>query len=157
MKGKDRVVEALNELLTLELTIVNQYFLHSRMCESWGYGGLAARLRETSMEEMRDAEELIDRILFLEGLPNMQRLGPVTVGETVPEQLEIQLEGEKRALTILAECVTLAEKEGDAASREFFAGRLQEEERHLDWLETQLALIHRLGEENYLAQQIRAD
>jgi bacterioferritin len=157
MKGNDRVIEALNELLTLELTIVNQYFLHSRMCENWGYRGLGARLRQTAMEEMKDAEELIDRILLLEGVPNMQRLGPVTIGETVPEQLEIQIEGEKRALTLLADGVTLAEKEGDAASREFLARRLEEEERHLDWLETQLALIRRVGEENYLAQQIRGD
>jgi bacterioferritin len=155
MRGSERVIESLNELLTLELTIVNQYFLHSRMCESWGYRLLAARLRETAMEEMRDAEELIDRILFMEGIPNMQRLGPVTIGETVAEQLELQFEGEKRALELLADGVATAEKEGDTASREFFAGRLAEEESHLDWLETQLALIRQVGEANYLAQQIR--
>jgi bacterioferritin len=157
MRGSERVIEALNELLTLELTVVNQYFLHSRMCENWGYRLLAARLRDTAMEEMKDAEELIDRILFLEGVPNMQRLGPVTIGETVPEQLEIQLQGETRALKILADGVATAEKEGDAASREFFAGRLEEEEGHVDWLETELGLIRQVGEANYLAQQIRGE
>jgi bacterioferritin len=157
MRGSERVIETLNELLTLELTIVNQYFLHSRMCENWGYRLLAGRLRDTAMEEMKDAEELIDRILFLEGVPNMQRLGPVTIGETVPEQLEIQVEGERRALQLLAEGVAVGEKEGDAASREFFAGRLEEEERHLDWLESQLGLIRQVGETNYLAQQIRTE
>ncbi len=157
MRGSERVIEALNELLTLELTIINQYFLHSRMCEAWGYRLLAARLRHTAMEEMKDAEEIIDRILFLEGVPNMQRLGPVTVGETVPEQLELQLEGERRALQLLAEGAATAEQEGDAASREFFAGRLEEEERHVDWLETELALIRQVGETNYLAQQIRGE
>jgi bacterioferritin len=155
MRGSERVVESLNELLTLELTIINQYFLHSRMCQNWGYRHLAARLRETAMEEMNDAEEIIDRILFLEGVPNMQRLGPVTIGETVPEQLQLQLDGEQRALELLAEGVTVADGEGDRASREFFAARLQEEERHLDWLETELALIRQVGEANYLAQQIR--
>ena len=156
MRGSKPVVEALNELLTLELTIINQYFVHSRMCESWGFPLLAARLRDTAMEEMKDAEEIIDRILFLEGLPNMQRLGPVRVGETVPEQLGLQVEAERQALQLLARGVATAEKEGDAASREFFAGRLREEEGHLDWLETELGLIQRVGEANYLAQQIRA-
>jgi bacterioferritin len=155
MRGSERVVESLNELLTLELTIINQYFLHSRMCQSWGYRHLAGRLRETAMEEMSDAEEIIDRILFLEGVPNMQRLGPVTIGETVPEQLQLQLDGERRALELLAEGVTIADGEGDRASQEFFAARLQEEERHVDWLETELALIRQVGEANYLAQQIR--
>jgi bacterioferritin len=157
MRGSERVIETLNELLTLELTIINQYFLHSRMCENWGYRLLAARLRETAMEEMKDAEELIDRILFLEGVPNMQRLGPVTVGEAVPEQLEIQVDGERRALNLLAQGVATAEKAGDAASREFFASRLEEEEGHVDWLETELGLIRQVGEANYLAQQIRGE
>ena len=98
MRGNERVTDALNELLTLELTVVNQYFVHSKMCENWGYARLAAKLREIALEEMRDAEEIIDRILFLDGVPNMQRLGSVTVGETVPEQFRIALEGEHRAL-----------------------------------------------------------
>jgi bacterioferritin len=157
MKGNDRVVEALNELLTLELTVINQYFLHSKMCEDWGYARLAARFRAVSREEMDDAEELIERILFLEGIPNMQRLGPVTIGETVPEQLRIHLDAENRALALLAQGISAADEAGDKASREFFAGRLQEEERHLNWLETQLSLLEQVGETNYLAQQIAGE
>lgn len=156
MKGSERVVEALNDLLTLELTVINQYFVHSKMCENWGLERLAARFREIAMEEMRDAEEIIDRILFLEGLPNMQRLGVVTVGETVTEQFRIQLEGERQALQILGDAVAVSLEEGDQASREFFAGRLPEEEEHVDWLETQLSLLEQVGEGHYLAQHIRS-
>lgn len=154
MKGSERVVEALNELLTLELTVINQYFLHSKMCQSWGYPRLAARLRAVSREEMDDAEEIIDRILFLEGVPNMQRIGPVVIGETVPEQLRLQADAERQALTLLQRGIDASMEAGDTASREFFAGRLQEEEQHLDWLETQLELLDKVGEANYLAQQI---
>lgn len=157
MKGNERVIEVLNGLLSFELTAINQYFLHSRMCQNWGYGRLAARLREISRDEMDDAEEIIDRLLFLEAVPNVQRLEPVRIGETVPEQLQIQLEAERRALSILAEGIDAADEAGDRASREFFAGRLQEEEEHLDWLETQLELIEQVGETNYLAQQIRGE
>jgi bacterioferritin len=156
MKGNDRVIEVLNELLTFELTAINQYFLHSRMCDNWGYDRLSARLREISREEMDDAEEIIDRILFLEGVPNMQRLEPVRIGETVSEQLRLQAESEQRALSILGQGVAAADEAGDRASREFFAARLQEEEGHLDWLETQLGLIDQIGEGNYLTQQIVA-
>ena len=154
MRGNQRVIDALNELLTLELTVVNQYFVHSKMCENWGYARLAAKLREIAFEEMRDAEEIIDRILFLDGVPNMQRLGSVTVGETVPEQFRIALEGEHRALELLRGGISIALEEGDEASREFFAGRLLEEEGHVDFAETQLGLIEQLGEANYLAQQL---
>lgn len=154
MKGSERVIEQLNELLTLELTVINQYFTHAKMCENWGYARLAKRLRDVAVEEMKDAEEIIERILFLEGVPNMQRLGPVTLGERVPEQLRIQLEGERQALTILAKGVTTSLEVGDQASREFFASRLPEEEGHVDWLETQLSIIEQVGEELYLAQQI---
>lgn len=154
MKGSGRVTDTLNELLTLELTVINQYFLHSRMCENWGYRRLAKRFRDVAFEEMKDAERIIDRVLFLEGLPNMQRMGAVTIGETVPEQLRIQVEGERQALRILAEGIKVAVEEGDEASREFFAGSLLEEEEHVDWLETELSLIERVGEANYLAQQI---
>jgi bacterioferritin len=157
MKGNDRVIDALNELLTLELTAINQYFLHSKMCEDWGYARLAARFREVSREEMDDAEEIIARILLLEGVPNMQRLGPVTIGETVPEQLRLQLDTEKRALELLAAGIATSDEGGDQASREFFATRLQEEEEHASWLEAQLFLLEKVGEENYLAQQIRSE
>jgi bacterioferritin len=155
MKGSGRVNDALNELLTLELTVVNQYFLHSRMCENWGYRRLAKRFRDVAFEEMKDAETIIDRVLLLEGVPNMQRLGAVTIGESVPEQLRILLEGERRALKVLADGIKVSVEEGDEASREFFAGSLLGEEAHADWLETELSLIERVGEANYLAQQIR--
>ena len=154
MEGSARVIDALNELLSLELTVINQYFLHSKMCENWGLGRLAKRLREVAFEEMKDAERIIDRILFLDGLPNMQRLGTVKIGENVPEQLRIQLEGERQALNVLAGGIRVALEEGDEASREFFAGSLLEEEEHADWLETELSLIGQVGEANYLAQQI---
>ena len=124
MKGNAKLIEMLNEILTGELTSVNQYFVHAKMCENWGYARLAAKLREIAFEEMRDAEEIIDRILFLDGVPNMQRLGSVTVGETVPEQFRIALEGEHRALELLRGGISIALEEGDEASREFFAGRL---------------------------------
>jgi bacterioferritin len=154
MKGNEKVTEALNELLTLELTVINQYFLHSKMCQDWGYPRLAARFRAVSREEMDDAEEIIDRILFLDGVPNMQRLGPVTIGQHVPEQLQIQLEAERQALELLAKGIAVSDEAGDKASREFFAARLQEEENHVNWLETQLSLLEQVGEANYLAQQI---
>jgi bacterioferritin len=154
MRGNERVIEALNELLTLELTVINQYFLHSKMCDDWGYARLAARFRAVSREEMDDAEEIIERILFLEGLPNMQRLGAVSIGESVPEQLRLQLEAERRALELLAKGIAVSDEAGDTSSREFLAGRLQEEEDHVSWLETQLNLLEQVGEPNYLAQQI---
>jgi bacterioferritin len=156
VQGSPRVIEALNELLTLELTVVNQYFVHSKMCHNWGYAKLASKQREIAMDEMRDAEEIIDRILFLEGVPNMQRLGSVTVGETVGEQFRVALDGEHRALELLRGGITIALEEGDEASREFFAARLLEEEGHVDYAETQLGLIEQLGEANYLAQQLDA-
>jgi bacterioferritin len=154
MKGNGRVTEALNDLLTLELTVINQYFLHSKMCENWGYRRLAKRFRDVAIEEMKDAERIIDRILFLGGVPNLQRLGAVTIGESVPEQLQIQLEGERQALKVLADGIKVSLEEGDDASREFFAGSLLEEEEHADRLETELSLIGQVGEANYLAQQI---
>src|SRR5215207_11229331 len=144
MKGNDRVIDALNELLTLELTVVNQYFLHSRMCENWGYRRLETRFREIAFEEMKDAERIIDRILLLEGVPNMQRLGAVTIGESVPEMFRIGLDGERQALKILGDGIKVSLDEGDDASREFFAGSLLEEEEHADWNETELSLIERV-------------
>jgi len=154
VRGNQKVIEALNDLLTLELTVVNQYFVHSKMCESWGYTRVAAKQRAIAMDEMRDAEAIIDRILFLDGVPNMQRLEPVLVGETVPEQFRIALDAEVRAIEILGRGIAASQEVGDDASREFFAGRLLEEEAHVDYAETQLGLIERLGETSYLAQQL---
>jgi bacterioferritin len=156
MQASQQVIDALNELLTLELTVINQYFVHAKMCENWGYPPLASKAREIAMEEMHDAEAIIERILFLDGVPNVQRLNPVSVGETVTEQFRIALAAEQQALQLLHAGIRTCEEAGDQATREFFAGRLLEEEEHVDHAETQLGLIERLGEDAYLAQQIRS-
>lgn len=154
MKGSQRVLQALNQLLALELAAVNQYFVHAKMCENWGYDALAHHFRDTSLEEMKDVEAIVHRILFLEGMPAMQQL-PVTTGGSVAEQVRADLETENRAIKLLHEGVAASLEDGDQASREFFASRLPDEEGHADWLETQLSLIDQIGEEHYLAQQIR--
>jgi len=154
MKGNARIVESLNELLTLELTAVNQYFVHSKMCENWGFTKLAAKFREDSMAEMKDAEDLIERVLLLEGVPNVQRLGSVVIGENVPEQLQLAAETERSALKLLQDIIAACEEEDDDNTRVFLEPSLREEESHLDWLETQIELIRQVGEQNYLAQQI---
>jgi bacterioferritin len=154
MKGDARVIDALNDLLTLELTVVNQYFVHSKMCQNWGFTKLATRFRDDAMAEMRDAEEIIDRILYFEGVPNVQRLGTVALGEDVHEQLKLAAEAERGAIDLLTRCIKISDEAGDEATREFLAPKLPEEESHLDWLETQLSLIGQVGIENYLAQQI---
>lgn len=155
MQGNAQVLETLNRLLTLELTAINQYFVHTKMCANWGYDRLGEHLRKIALEEMHDAEEIIERILFLDGVPNLQRLEPLPVGENVSEQLRLGLETELRAVAMISEGVKVCLDVGDQATREFLAGRLQEEEGHVDWLETQLSLLGQLGEANYLAQQIR--
>jgi len=155
MRGSQRVIDALNALLRLELAAINQYFAHSKMSENWGYERLAKHLRETAMEEMHDADEIIGRILFLEGAPSIQMADPVPIGSSVPEQIQLALDTERRAIAILGDGIAAAVEEGDQASREFFAGRLQEEERHVDWAETQLGLIEQLGIANYLTQQLK--
>jgi bacterioferritin len=155
MKGSEKVVAALNGLLALELTAVYQYFAHAKMCENWGYQALAAHLRQTSLEEMKDAEEIMDRILFLDGIPRMQQ-DQVVVGTSVPDLIKMALDLELRALSLLRDGIAVAVEEGDQASREFFAARLADEEQHVDWAETQLSLISHLGESDYLAQQLRA-
>jgi bacterioferritin len=156
MTGDDDVVELLNDVLTGELTAINQYFIDTKMCANWGYERLAAIVREESMEEMRDAEALIDRILYLDGIPNLQRLGSVRIGETVPEQLTLALEQERLAITRLNQGIALCSERGDHGSRELLDKILHGEEEHASWLETQLALIAALGEAQYLAQQVNA-
>ena len=156
MKGSEEVLALLNECLTAELTAVNQYFMDAKMCQSWGYERLAGRFREDSLDEMRDAEQLIDRILYLEGLPNLQRLGSVRVGETVPEKLTLALDLEKAAIDRLNRGVAACTANGDNGSRELLQRILEGEEEHADWLETQLALITQIGDANYLAQEVRA-
>lgn len=154
MKGDDRVIELLNEVLTIELTAVNQYFLNSKMCEDWGILRLAGRFRDLAFDEMRDVEELIERILFLEGLPNMQRLGSVAVGEDPIEQLRLGHEAEQHARDTLARGVELAVEVGDHGSREMLAQMLEEEEQHLDWYEVTFDAIDRVGEQAWLQEQL---
>jgi bacterioferritin len=155
MKGHDQVVELLNEVLTAELTAVNQYFIHARMCQNWGYDRLWQKVRAESIGEMKHADELIARILYLEGLPNLQRLGKVNVGQTVPEQLRLDLGVEKEAVKVLNRGIELARSVGDNGSRELLERILIAEEQHADWIESQLTLIAQVGEPNYLAQQIQ--
>jgi bacterioferritin len=154
MKGAEAVVELLNEVLTAELTAINQYFVDAKMCENWGYAALAARIRADSIDEMGDAEKLIERILYLEGMPNLQRLGSVKVGETVPEKLSLALALETDAIRRLNQGIAVCTEAGDNGSRELLVTILEGEEEHADWLEAQLLLIEQLGEALYLAQQV---
>jgi len=155
MKGDADVIELLNEVLTAELTAVNQYFLDSRMLGNWGYERLAKRFYDESIDEMKDADELIERILYLDGLPNLQRMGTVHVGETVQEKLSAALNLEKEAIERLNRGAALCIDKVDNGSRDLLAKILGGEEAHADWLETQLELINQVGDAHYLAQQIR--
>jgi len=154
MKGHPEVIEALNGVLTAELTAINQYFVHAKMCENWGYTKLAARAREESIEEMRHADAVIARVLYLEGVPNMQRLNPVRVGESVPEQHRVDLDLELEAVRRLGEAIALCLRHGDHGSRDLLETILKDEEKAVDWLEARLAMIDKLGEERYLAEHI---
>lgn len=154
MQGDPAIIELLNEVLTAELTAINQYFVHAKMCENWGLKELAEHARAESLEEMKDADRVIERILFLDGVPNLQRLNPVKVGETVPEQLELDRQLEVAAVERYNRGITAAVEHGDNGTRELFARHLVGEEDHLDWLEAQLHLISVMGVENYLAQHI---
>ncbi|HYS92247.1 MAG TPA: bacterioferritin [Candidatus Acidoferrales bacterium] len=155
MKGHDDVITLLNEVLTAELTAINQYFIHARMCENWGYERLWKKLREESIGEMRHADRLIARILYLEGVPNVQRLGKVNVGQTVPEQLRLDLDLERAAVLALNNGIERCRSLSDNGSRDLLEEILVSEEGHIDWIEAQLELIRQAGEANYLAQQIK--
>ncbi len=155
MKGNDQVLELLNLLLTNELTAINQYVIHAKMCENWGFERLAAVLRAESIDEMKHADEVITRILFLQGVPNLQRYNKLQVGETVKEQLESDLQLERVAIEFLNKGVQTARDVGDNTTEDLFTRILVAEEKHTDWIETQLELIRQVGEQNYLAQQIR--
>jgi bacterioferritin len=156
MQGDPAVLTALNEILTGELTAVNQYFLHARMLENWGYEKLAARVYGESIDEMKHADRLIKRILFLEGHPNLQRLFALRIGESVEEQLQSDLEIEREAMDRLRAAIRLTLDGGDSVSRLLFEDILKAEEEHVDFLETQLHLYRTLGATDYLAQQIDA-
>ena len=154
MQAKEGVVERLNAILTNELTAINQYFLHAEMCKNWGYERLHHKLRDFSIDEMKDAQELISHILYLEGLPNLQRLGTIRVGENVPEDLQLDADVERSAVSTLAEAIAHCAQVGDFTTRGMLEKMIAGEEEQLDWLETQLETIAQVGLENYLTQQI---
>ena len=157
MKGHDQVVTLLNDVLTAELTAVNQYFIHARMCENWGYKRLWKKVREESIGEMRHADRLIERILYLEGVPNLQRLGKVNVGQTVPEQLRLDLQVARTAVSAHKAGIAMCRSAGDNGTRDLLEEILKAEEDHIDWIEEQLELIKQVGEGHYLAQQIKEE
>ena len=154
MQGNADIIELLNDVLTAELTAINQYFIDAKMLGNWGFERLAAKFREDSIEEMKDADELIERILYLDGMPNLQRLGTVRVGENPIEKLEAALEVEREAIQRLNRGIGLCTTVADHGTRELLEKILAGEEEHADWLETQLDAAGRLGEQLYLSQQL---
>ena len=154
MRGNTKVINALNEALTEELTAVNQYFLHAEMCENWHYDKLGKYIKKQSIDEMKHAEVLIERLLFLEATPNMTELMKLTVGKNVKEQIESDLKLEIEAVEMYNRAIKTAREEGDNASRELFERLLKDEEAHVDWLEAQVHQISEIGYERYLSQQI---
>ncbi len=156
MKGNPKVLTVLNKALHEELTAINQYFLHAEMCEDWGYHKLSAFVKKQSIDEMRHAEKIIERILFLDGTPNMSDAMKINIGSTVREQLKSDLKLEYDAVKMYNAAISTARDEGDDVSRELFAFLLADEERHVDWLESQMHQIEELGYERYLTQQLGA-
>lgn len=151
MRGDERIIQYLNDYLMRELTVVNQYFLGAKMMENWGLAGLAKVFRDVSFEEMRDAERVIQRILYLKGHPNLQRLGTVNIGEDPVEHLRLAAESEQAAIEELRRGIELAREVGDYGTREMVADMLEEEEEHLYFFERQLAVVERIGVDNFLA------
>lgn len=156
MKGHPEVIKQLNIILESELTAINQYFLHARMCQSWGYAKIGAKIYKESIDEMKHAQSLIDRILFLEGLPNLQKLGSLRIGESVQEQLKSDLALEHEVVPKLLAAIDVCVEKKDPTSRELLESILSSEEEHIDWLEAQLNIIKEIGPENYLAQQLES-
>jgi len=154
MRGNDEVIKVLNDVLTGELTAINQYFIHAKMCDNWGFKKLGAFIRHESIDEMKHAEILIDRILFLEGVPNLQRMSPIKVGQSVEEQFTKDLELEYVAIKRLNDGILACVNAGDNGTRELLEDILVSEEEHTDWLETQRETIAQIGIQNYLAQQL---
>jgi len=154
MKGNDDVIQVLQDVLCAELTAINQYIIHARMCENWRYRRLAEHIRKESIDEMKHAQELIDRMLYFDGAPNMQKYMKINVGKTVPEQLRFDLQVEHEAIPRLNQGIEMARARGDNGTRALLEGILRDEEEHVDWLEAQLLQIEQMGVENYLAQHI---
>jgi bacterioferritin len=157
MKGSAKVIDLLNQVLTNELTAINQYFLHARMCENWGYERLWHKIRAESIDEMKHADQMIERILYFDGLPNLQRLGKVDVGQAVDEMLRLDLALEQKAIPVLNQGIELCRAESDNGSADLLEHVLEDEEEHANWLEAQLTLVEQMGLQNYLAEQIKKD
>lgn len=157
MKGSAKIIEALNSVLTKELTAINQYFLHARMLENWGMVKIGKLEYAASIDEMKHADMVIKRVLFLEGLPNLQKLGKLRVGQDIGEVLKADLEVEYEAVPHLKNCIKLAETERDYVTRDLFLSILASEEKHVDWLETQQTLLKRVGIQNYIQSQMEPD
>ena len=155
MKGDPKVIALLNDVLSNELTAINQYFLHARMCENWGYERLWKKIRAESIDEMKHADRVIERILYLDGHPNLQKLGKLQIGETVVEQLKSDLALEKRAIPVLNDGIALCREKGDNGTAELLEEILVDEEEHANWLEAQLTLVTQVGVQNYLAEQMK--
>ena len=154
MQGSPEIIEFLNEALAAEVTAINQYFVNSKVCEDWGWTRLAAKMREESIEEMHDAEKLMDRILYLDGMPRLESLAGVRAGKTVEEQMENDRQLEVAAIERYRRGVALAEQHGDVGTRELLEHLLVGEEEHLDWIETQQSAIADIGIQNYLQAQM---
>lgn len=154
MVDKKAIIDILNEILTAELTAINQYFLHAELCRHWGYNKLHGKIYAESIDEMKHAQTLMERILYLDGMPNVQRLGKVSIGETVPEIFKADLAMEHEAIPRLNRAIELCRTEGDNGTRVILDAILASEEEHADWLEIQIALIEKIGEAQYLAQQM---
>lgn len=157
MKAKEGVVNILNKVLTADLTAINQYFVHAKMCQNWGYERLYHKVYERSIDEMKDADVLIGHILYLEGVPNVQRMNSVHVGETVSEQLKLDLKAEQEMLAILNDGIVHCTKVMDFTTRHMLEDMAKDVDGHIDWIETQMETIKQVGLENYLAEQIKKD
>lgn len=153
MKGNQEVLKYLNQVLLMELTAINQYFLHAKMAANWGYSAFASKSREESIEEMQHADSLIDRVLMLEGIPNLQDLRKLYIGEDMPEMLACDLRLEMEAIPLLKEAIVCCEQTQDFVSRDLFSQILEAEEEHVDWIEAQLLQIEQMGVQNYLQSQ----
>jgi bacterioferritin len=157
MKAKEGVINILNKVLTADLTAINQYFVHAKMCQNWGYDRLYHKVYERSIDEMKDADALIGHILYLEGVPNVQRMNTVHVGETVSEQLKLDLKAEQEMLAILNDGIVHCTKVMDFTTRHMLEDMAKDVDGHIDWIETQMETIKQVGLENYLAEQIKKD